>query len=93
MSSKYRRLVARGRLAAIPIVAAAAVAGGVLGVASASASSTGHAASTISKSTLAKVKADVTAAQQRAEVVRPGPEGQRQEGAQEQDDRDVPDQL
>ncbi|HUY59745.1 MAG TPA: substrate-binding domain-containing protein [Solirubrobacteraceae bacterium] len=73
MSSKYRRLVARGRLAAIPVVAAAAVAGGVIGVSSASANSSGHAASAISKSTLAKVKAEVTAAQQAPKWYRPGP--------------------
>jgi hypothetical protein len=73
MSSKYRRLVARGRIAAIPIVAAVAVAGGVLGVSSASANSSGHAASTISKATLAKVKAEVTKAQEAPKWYAPGP--------------------
>jgi hypothetical protein len=72
MSAKYRRLVARGRLAAIPVVAAA-VAAGAIGVASASASGSGHAASTISKSTLTKVKADVTKAQQAPKWYAPGP--------------------
>jgi ribose transport system substrate-binding protein len=73
MTSKYRRLVARGRIAAIPVVAAAAITGGVLGVTSASAKSTGHAASAISKSTLAKVKAEVTAAQNAPKWSAPGP--------------------
>jgi hypothetical protein len=72
MSSNYRRLVARWRVAAIPVVAAV-VAAGAIGVSSASANSSGHAASTISKSTLAKVKADVTAAQQAPKWYAPGP--------------------
>lgn len=72
MSSTYRRLVARGRIAAIPVVAAAAVAGGVVGVTGASAKSTGHAAS-VSKSELAKAKAAVTAAQSAPKWYAPGP--------------------
>lgn len=73
MSSKYRRLVARGRTAAIPVVVTAAVAVGAAGVGNASASSTGHAAATISKSTLAKAKAAVTAAEQAPKWYAPGP--------------------
>ena len=73
MSSKYRRLVARGRAAAIPAVAVAAAAGGAIGVSSAAAKSTGHAASTISKSTLAKAQAAVTAAQNAPKWYAPGP--------------------
>jgi hypothetical protein len=71
MSSTYRRLVARGRIAAIPVVAAAAVAGGVIGAGSASAKS-GHAAS-VSKTELAKAKAAVTAAQSAPKWYAPGP--------------------
>lgn len=73
MSSKYQRLVARGRIAAIPVVAAAAVTGGVLGVTSASAKSKGHAASSVSKATLAKLKAQVNSAQQAPKWYAPGP--------------------
>ncbi|MDE3133782.1 MAG: hypothetical protein KGL15_06930 [Acidobacteriota bacterium] len=73
MSPTYRRLVARGRTAAIPVVAAAAVAGGAIGVSSAVAESSGHAASAISKSTLAKAKAAVTAAQTAPKWYAPGP--------------------
>lgn len=73
MSSKYRRLVARGRAAAIPAVAVAAVAGGAIGVSSAAAKGSGHAAATISKSVLAKAKAEVTAAQQAPKWFAPGP--------------------
>jgi len=73
MTSKYQRLVARGRAAAIPAVAVAAVAGGAIGVSSAAAKSSGHAASTISKSTLAKAKAAVAAAQNAPTWYAPGP--------------------
>jgi len=72
MNSTYRRLVARGRIAAIPVVAAAAVAGGVVGVAGASAKSTGHAAASVSKAELAKAKAAVTAAQTAPKWSAPG---------------------
>ncbi|HEX3801517.1 MAG TPA: hypothetical protein VHV75_01635 [Solirubrobacteraceae bacterium] len=73
MSSKHERLVARGRLAAIPVVAAA-IAAGALGVSSASAhKTTAHAAAAISKTTLAKLKADVTKAQQAPAWSAPGP--------------------
>jgi hypothetical protein len=72
MSSKYERLVARGRLAAIPVVAAAVVAG-ALGVSSAGAHNAGHAAATVSKSTLAKLQADVTKAEQAPAWSAPGP--------------------
>jgi hypothetical protein len=71
MSSNYRRLRARWRVAATPVVAAMVVVGAI-GVSSASANSSGHAASAISKSTLAKVKADVTAAQQAPKWYAPG---------------------
>jgi hypothetical protein len=71
MASKYQRLVARGRIAAIPVVAACAVAGGVIGVTGASAKSTGHAAS-VSKTELAKAKAAVTAAQTAPKWSAPG---------------------
>jgi ABC-type sugar transport system substrate-binding protein len=73
MASKYRRLVARGRIAAIPVVAAAAVTGAVLGVSSASAKSSGHAASSVSAKALAKAKAEVSAAQQAPKWFPPGP--------------------
>ena len=73
MASKYQRLVARGRIAAIPVVAACAVAGGVIGVTSASAKSTGHAAASVSKAELAKAKAAVTAAQTAPKWYAPGP--------------------
>jgi ribose transport system substrate-binding protein len=72
MSSKYRRLVARGRAAAIPAVAVAAVAGGAIGVSSAAAKSSGHAAS-VSKASLAKAKAAVAAAQTAPKWYAPGP--------------------
>jgi hypothetical protein len=72
MSSKYRRLVACGRAAAIPAVAMAAVAGGAIGVSSAAAKSSGHAASTVSKAELAKAKAAVTAAQTAPKWYAPG---------------------
>jgi ribose transport system substrate-binding protein len=72
MASKYRRLVARGRIAAIPVVAACAVTGGVIGVTGASAKSTGHAAASVSKSELAKAKAAVTAAQSAPKWSAPG---------------------
>lgn len=73
MSSKNRRLVARGRIAAIPMVAAVAVAAGVVGVTGASAHKvTGHAAA-INKSTLASAQAAVTAAQQAPKWYAPGP--------------------
>jgi ABC-type sugar transport system substrate-binding protein len=73
MDFKYRRLVARGRAAAIPAVAVAAVAGGAIGVSSAVAKSSGHAASTVSKAELAKAKAAVTAAQTAPKWYAPGP--------------------
>jgi hypothetical protein len=73
MASKYQRLVARGRIAAIPVVAACAVAGGVIGVTGASAKSTGHAAASVSKAELAKAKAAVTAAQTAPKWYAPGP--------------------
>ncbi|MDE3134329.1 MAG: hypothetical protein KGL15_09705 [Acidobacteriota bacterium] len=73
MSPKYRRLVAHGRIAAIPVMAAAAVTGGVLGVSSATAKSSGHAAASVSKSALAKAKAEVTAAQLAPKWFAPGP--------------------
>jgi ribose transport system substrate-binding protein len=73
MSSKDQRRVARGRLAAIPVVAAA-VAAGAFGVSSASAHrTTAHAAAAVSKSTLATLKANVTAAQQAPKWYAPGP--------------------
>jgi ABC-type sugar transport system substrate-binding protein len=72
MASKYRRLVARGRAAAIPAVAVAAVAGGAIGVSAASARSTGHAAS-VSSSELSKAKAAVAAAQTAPKWYAPGP--------------------
>ena len=73
MASKYQRLVARGRIAAIPVVAACAVAGGVIGVTGASAKSTGHAAASVSKAELAKAKAAVTAAHTAPKWYAPGP--------------------
>jgi hypothetical protein len=74
MSSKNRRLVARGRLAAIPVVAAAVLAGGAFGVTGASAHKvTASGASTVSKAELAKAKAEVTAAQQAPKWYAPGP--------------------
>jgi ribose transport system substrate-binding protein len=74
MSSKYRRLVARGRVAAIPAVAAVAVAAGAFGATSASANKTAKAASgTVSKTELAKLKAEVTAAQTAPKWSAPGP--------------------
>ncbi len=72
MSSKYERLVARGRLAAIPVVAAA-VAACALGVSSASAHKTTAHAAAVSKSTLATLKADVTKAEQAPAWSAPGP--------------------
>jgi ABC-type sugar transport system substrate-binding protein len=73
MTSKYRRLVARGRAAAIPAVAVAAAAGGAIGVSSAAAKSAGHAAASVSKVELAKAKAAVTAAQTAPKWYAPGP--------------------
>ncbi len=74
MSSKYQRLVARGRIAAVPLVAAAAVAGGVIATSSASARRVGHPASaTISKALLAKLKVDVAKAQEAPKWYAPGP--------------------
>jgi ABC-type sugar transport system substrate-binding protein len=74
MSLNNRRLVARGRIAAIPVVAAAAVAAGAIGVTSASAHKvTGHAAASVSKSTLATLKADVAKAQLAPKWYAPGP--------------------
>ncbi len=94
MSSKYQRLVARGRIAAIPVVAAAAITGGVVGVTSASAKKVGSTAgAAVSKSTLSTLKKLRRRPAGRSGVDRSWPRGQRQEGAQGQDDRDVPDQL
>jgi len=73
MSLMDQRLGARARLAAFPVVAAAAVAAGVIGVSGASAHQTGHAASAISKKTLATLKADVTKAEQAPKWFAPGP--------------------
>ncbi len=75
MGSKYGRLVARGRMAAIPVVAAAAVAGGVTGVASASASHVkGHSAgAAVSSTTLAALKKYVAAQQSPPAWHAPGP--------------------
>jgi len=73
MTSKYQRLVARGRAAAIPAVAVAAVAGGAIGVSSAAAKSHAHAAATVSKAELAKAKAAVAAAQTAPKWYAPGP--------------------
>jgi ABC-type sugar transport system substrate-binding protein len=73
MSSKYRRLVARGRIAAIPVVAAAAAAGAI-GVTSASAHKSVHAAgAAVSKSELATLKKFVTAQESAPKWVAPGP--------------------
>jgi hypothetical protein len=66
MSLTYRRLVARGRFAAIPAVAAVAVAAGAFGA-------TGASAASISKTELAKLKAQVTAAQSAPKWYAPGP--------------------
>jgi hypothetical protein len=74
MSSKNRRLVARGRLAAIPVVAAAVLAGGAFGVTGASAHKvSASGASTVSKAELAKAQAAVTAAQTAPKWYAPGP--------------------
>jgi ABC-type sugar transport system substrate-binding protein len=67
MSSPYRRLVARGRLAAIPVVLVAAV---TAGVSVAYAHST---ATPISKSELSKLKAFVAKAQKPPKWHAPGP--------------------
>ena len=74
MSSKYQRLVARGRIAAIPVVAAAAITGGVVGVSSASAKKDGSAAgAAVSKSTLNTLKKYVAAEQAAPAWIAPGP--------------------
>ena len=74
MSSKYQRLVARGRIAAIPVVAAAAITGGVVGVTSASAKKDGSiAGAAVSKSTLANLKKYVAAEQAAPAWIAPGP--------------------
>lgn len=73
MSPTYRRIVARGRVAALPIVAAAAVAGGVVAT-GASAKGAHPASGSISKSTLAMLKAKVAAAQQAPKWYAPGPQ-------------------
>lgn len=73
MGSKYQRLVARGRTAAIPVVAAAAAAG-VIGVSSASAHRDGHAAAAaVSKSELTTLKALIAKQQTAPAWVAPGP--------------------
>src|SRR5579875_3729435 len=71
MSSNVRRLVARGRIAAVPVAAVAALAG-ALGATGASAKQ-GHAAAASSKATLAKAAAEVRAAQQAPKWYAPGP--------------------
>jgi hypothetical protein len=74
MSSKYEWLRARGRLAAIPAVAAAAVAAGGLGVSAASAQKVAHAAAgTVSAKQLAAAKAYVANAQKAPAWTAPGP--------------------
>jgi hypothetical protein len=72
MGSKYQRLVARGRLATIPVVAAAAAVGAI-GVTSASAHKTGHAAAAVSKSTIATLKTYVADQQAAPAWIAPGP--------------------
>jgi hypothetical protein len=67
MSSPYRRLVARGRLAALPVVIAAAVAAGVVGVSASSA------ADAISPAELVQLKAIVAKAQTAPTWHAPGP--------------------
>jgi ribose transport system substrate-binding protein len=67
MSSPYRRLVAYGRLAAIPLVVVAAVTAGVTGASARSA------ANPISPSELAQLKAFVAKAQTAPTWVAPGP--------------------
>jgi ribose transport system substrate-binding protein len=74
MSTKYRRLVARGRVASIVVVAVAALAGGAFGVTGASAQVvTANSASTVSKAALAKAAAEVAAAQVAPKWSAPGP--------------------
>jgi ABC-type sugar transport system substrate-binding protein len=74
MSSKYQRLVARGRIAAIPVVAAAAITGGVVGVTSASAKKVGSTAgATVSKSTLNTLKKYVADQESAPAWIAPGP--------------------
>ena len=74
MGSKYKRLVARGRIAAIPVVAAAAITGGIVGVSSASAKKVGSVAgAAVSKSTLATLKAYVADQQAAPAWIAPGP--------------------
>ena len=74
MSSTYQRFIARGRIAAIPVVAAAAVTGGVLGVSSASAKKIGHpAGAAVSKTTLNTLKKFVAAEQTAPAWIAPGP--------------------
>ena len=74
MSSKFERLAARGRVAAIPVAAAAVIAGGVVGVTSASASNRGHSAgAAVSKTTLATLKKFVAAQQTAPTWKAPGP--------------------
>jgi hypothetical protein len=67
MSSPYRRLGARGRLAAIPVVIAAAVAAGVVGV------SASAATNPISPTELAQLRAVVAKAQSAPTWHAPGP--------------------
>src|SRR5581483_11840288 len=67
MSSPYRRLVARGRLAAIPVVIVAAVAAGVVGV------SARAAANAISPAELGQLRAIVAKAQTAPVWRAPGP--------------------
>ncbi len=73
MSPKYQRLVARGRIAAIPVVAAAAITGGVVGVSSASAKKVGSTANAaVSKSTLSTLKKFVADQQAAPAWIAPG---------------------
>ena len=74
MGSKYQRLVARGRIAAIPVVAAAAITGGVVGVTSASAKKVGSTAgAAVSKTTLTTLKKFVADQQAAPAWIAPGP--------------------
>ncbi len=74
MNSKYQRFVARGRMVAIPVVAAAAITGGAIGVTSASAKKDGSTAgAAVSKSTLATLKKYVAAEQTAPAWIAPGP--------------------
>ncbi len=74
MGPKYQRLVARGRIAAIPVVAAAAITGGVVGVTSASAKKVGSTAgASVSKTTITTLKKFVADQQAAPAWIAPGP--------------------